>query len=272
MLATWSAEVVGKDDSFVRWHMRTGLQAHLGGQLMVRAVELKDEPEADETDASVELTPSRARITYRAGLGSFFGLSFDAAVEFFAGKAVLSPEEFDALNDRFKAAGFTARALASDALRDRAQAAITRSLEEGDTLDEVIAQIRADELALGMSPVSHDALDTIVRTNVAVAYNAGKWAAYQDPDVQELRPFLEYVTAGDGRVRPTHEALDGKVFRSDSDEAAYYAPPLGFRCRCSMISRSQADVDDRGMTVESGRIPGLDPDEGWTSAPAPLAS
>lgn len=259
-LDAWQAEIEA-DEAFVDWYARTAMQASLGGQLMVRAIELEDEP----ADAGA-VALSRARIAYRADLPSFFGMPFDEAVVFFAEKEILTPEEFDALADRFRKGGFTARALASQALRERAHRAIQRGLEEGLTLTQITEQIRADELALGMSPASHDALDTITRNAVATSYGHGKWQAYQDPDVQALRPYLEYVTAGDGRVREAHKALDGAVFEAGSDVAAYYAPPLGHRCRCGLVSRATVDAD----RIIRDRIPGVSPDSGWEGAPAPL--
>lgn len=272
----------------------------MAGQLMVRAIELEDDEEpavdlaakvralkpgprvspemiatlsgmvSDIERASATTARIRAKYALRApppASRSFFGLPYRDAVEFFRAKEILTPEEFDELTDRFRASGFTARALATEALRERAHAAIVRSLEEGTSVADIVEQIRSDELALGMSPASHDALDTIVRTNVATAYGAGKFAAYTDPDVATLRPYLMYVTAGDGRVRPAHQLLDGKVFEARSDLAAYYAPPLGYRCRCSIVSLSERQLTERGLTVTRSEVEGADPDEGFSSAP-----
>ncbi|MCC7539237.1 MAG: minor capsid protein [Deltaproteobacteria bacterium] len=269
-VSRWAEDTIATDDAFVRWHYETGLMGHMAGELMVRAVELEDENDDDE-DGATDLTSEPASKAHVRNSGSaFFGLSFEAAVEFFRGKSVMSPEAFDALDDKWRASGFTARALASEALRERALGAITRMLDEGGTLEDIVSSIRADEVALGISPASHDALDTIVRTNVATAYGAGKFAAYSDPAVAALRPYLMFVTAGDGRVRESHQLLEGKVFEATSELAALYAPPIGFRCRCSVVSVSQRQFEARGYSLTRDRIDGAEPDAGFGGAPGPL--
>lgn len=46
---------------------------------------------------------------------------------------------------------------------------------------------------------------------------------------------LQYRTAGDSRVRPDHEALEGITLpKSDPFWLSYY-PPNGWRCRCSVV-------------------------------------
>jgi SPP1 gp7 family putative phage head morphogenesis protein len=271
-VSRWAENTIQADDAFVRWHFETGLHGHMGGELMVRAVELEDEADDDEPGA-VDLTPepsSKSLVTTRNAPTAFFGLSFEAAVAFFRGKAVMTPEAFDALADKWRASGFTARALTSEALRERALSAITRMLDEGGTLETITAAIRADEVSLGISPASHDALDTIVRTNVATAYGAGKFAAYSDPAVAALRPYLMFVTAGDGRVRESHARLEGKVFEAGSDLAALYAPPIGFRCRCSIVSVSARQFEQRGYSLTRDRVEGADPDDGFGGPPEPI--
>lgn len=222
-------EVVGRwadqlqaDDRLAGLLYRTSFQAALGGQLMVREVEL-----AEDDDSAARAVVSRRE-------SPFLAMPFDDAVAFFRAKRLISEEEFDALRDRYREGGFIARRLATDRLREVARTSIARLLEQDLTTDEVYEAIRAAErdevLSIGIAPASPHYLETVVRTNVATAYGAGRWQAVNDPDVAALRPFLRYVTAGDEAVRPMHRALHGRVFRTGSDEAAYYAPPLGFRC------------------------------------------
>lgn len=262
-------EVVGRwadqlqaDDRLAGLLYRTSFQAALGGQLMVREVEL-----AEDDDSAARAVVSRRE-------SPFLAMPFDDAVAFFRAKRLISEEEFDALRDRYREGGFIARRLATDRLREVARTSIARLLEQDITTDEVYEAIRAaerDEVrALGIAPASPHYLETVVRTNVATSYGAGRWQAVNDPDVAALRPFLRYVTAGDEAVRPMHRALHGRVFRTGTDEAAYYAPPLGFRCRCSLTTISARQFEARGYVLTEGRIDGVTPDAGWESAPGPL--
>ncbi len=253
------AKTIDADDEFAGALYRASLQTHLGGQLMVReieSVEDNDAPDASKRDEPFLVQP------------------FEQALESFRARRLLTEEEFDALRDRYREGGFIARRLASQRLQEVARRSIERLLSQDFTIEDVIREIRdaeRDELGLGISPASPAYLDTVIRTNVATAYGHGRFAALQDPDVQALRPFVRYVTAADDAVRPSHLALHGKVFRAGSDEADYYAPPCGYRCRCAMTSLSVRQFAARGYVLTEGRIPGVDPDPGWTGAPRPLS-
>ena len=74
--------------------------------------------------------------------------------------------------------------------------------------------------------------------------------------VSKARPYWRYVSVKDGRTRPTHRALNGKVYRHDHPFWDTYYPPNGFMCRCTVQTLSQAQVDARGLKVED-RVPGL---------------
>jgi SPP1 gp7 family putative phage head morphogenesis protein len=66
----------------------------------------------------------------------------------------------------------------------------------------------------------------------------------------KLFPFWRIVAVMDGRTRPTHRALNGKVFPADHPIWAIIYPPQGFRCRCIVQALTQAQVDKAGIQVE----------------------
>lgn len=255
----WATQV-DDDDEFAGLLYRASFQTHLGGQLMVRDVESIE----DEDDGASE--PAKRE-------DPFLVLPFEQALEYFRAKNLITEAEFDSLRDRYREGGFIARRLASQRLQEVARSSIERLLSQDLTIEEVIREIRSaerDELALGISPASPAYLETVIRTNVASAYGHGRYEALQDPNVQALRPYVRFVTAADDAVRPTHLALHGKVFRAGSDGASYYAPPIGFRCRCSMVSLSERQFTARAYVLTEGRVPGIEPDSGWGGAPRPL--
>lgn len=58
---------------------------------------------------------------------------------------------------------------------------------------------------------------------------------------KELLPMLEYVTVGDGRVRPEHAMLD-KIKRPVDDKFwNNYFPPNGWNCRCTALQSDDTD-------------------------------
>lgn len=91
-------------------------------------------------------------------------------------------------------------------------------------------------------------LQTIFRTNTQTAYAAGRWQRFSENS--EARPYLQYVAVMDGRTRPAHARLNGKVFRFDSPVWQVIGPPNGYNCRCAVRALSERDLQRRGLRVE----------------------
>ena len=104
--------------------------------------------------------------------------------------------------------------------------------------------------------------DVVYRTNLQTAYNAGHYKAMTEPMTRKLRPYWQYITAGDGDVRPTHAAMEGKVYRCDDPIWNIWYPPNGFRCRCSVVSLTEEQVKRRGLQIESIMPHEIDPETG----------
>ena len=54
----------------------------------------------------------------------------------------------------------------------------------------------------------------------------------------------------DNRTRPTHAAMNGKIFPIDSPVWDVIAPPNGFNCRCRLRALSAENLKTRGLSVE----------------------
>lgn len=91
-------------------------------------------------------------------------------------------------------------------------------------------------------------LETIYRVNLQTAYMAGRFQE-QLANVDD-RPYWRYVAILDGRTRPSHRAMDGKVFRYDDPFWASFYPPNGWRCRCRVVALAGRDLGN-GKQVES---------------------
>jgi SPP1 gp7 family putative phage head morphogenesis protein len=91
-------------------------------------------------------------------------------------------------------------------------------------------------------------VETIFRTNVQTAYNVGKFKQQKESGAK----YLMYDAVDDSRTRPTHAALDGKVFPADDAIWQKWYPPNGFRCRCTTRGMSEAELKARGLKVEAG--------------------
>ena len=79
---------------------------------------------------------------------------------------------------------------------------------------------------------------------------AAKWEQFaEDGD----RYYLQYRTAGDTKVRPTHAALAGVTLPMSDPFWAEYYPPNGWNCRCSVVqvrkSKYPATPHDEAMAL-----------------------
>ena len=94
----------------------------------------------------------------------------------------------------------------------------------------------------------------IFETNMRTAYAAGRWQ--QIERTKKLRPYLEYVDAGDDRVRPKHRAWNGLVYPVDHEFWLTHYPPNDWGCRCRVKTLSERDVRKRGLTISKEMPPG----------------
>lgn len=96
----------------------------------------------------------------------------------------------------------------------------------------------------------------IFDTNLRVARASGRWARYWRS--RSALPYLRAVTVRDDRVRrppkseADHTAWDGIILPIEHEFWTRWFPPLGFRCRCSVIqmTRSQLARYKGGITSE----------------------
>jgi SPP1 gp7 family putative phage head morphogenesis protein len=249
-LARW-ADSAKDDEDIASSIYVASMQADMAGQLFVRTVEVP------------ESAPLRALDDRRPP--AFLTMQFQEALDAFMARELMTPEQFRLLSDAAKQRAFTATLLASDAIRKRAFEQLTAALQNGSTLREFAASIRSAETSLGITPSDPAYLETVYRTNVQAAYGAGRYRQITSPAVVAARPFVEYRTAGDSRVRASHRALDRKVFRQDDPSWPQFAPPNGFNCRCSVVVRRARDVDE--SKVVSAASLSVRPDAGFDAAP-----
>lgn len=94
-------------------------------------------------------------------------------------------------------------------------------------------------------------LRTIYQTNVQTAYMAGRYKRYVDNAV--ARPYWRIVAIMDGRTRPAHAALHGKVYRWDDPIWSIIFPPNGWGCRCRVVALTEAEFRKLGVPLEDGR-------------------
>ncbi len=140
-------------------------------------------------------------------------------------------------------------------------------------------------------------LETIFRTNMQTAYMAGRYREMREN--ADNRAWWQYVAILDGRTRPAHKAMNGKVFHYDDPFWNHFYPPNGFNCRCRVRALSDKNLKDRNIQPVSSQgrlgeawkvdtktgftervatiqLPGMDkpfsPDLGWSYSPGKASS
>lgn len=176
------------------------------------------------------------------------------ALAYWRSKAPVTAAEYTALNDQARARAFAVSGLAR---RDQVAAihkALGRALENGETLAQFKKRLGPLMEQQGWTGKKAWRVENIYRTNMQSAYMAGRYA--QMKAAAKGRPYWRYLAVKDSRTRPTHAALNGKVYPHDHKFWADWYPPNGFRCRCTVQSLSAAQVKTRGLEVET-RVPGM---------------
>lgn len=94
-------------------------------------------------------------------------------------------------------------------------------------------------------------LKLIFDTNTRMAYSAGLWQRIERNKL--THPYIRYITRGDERVRESHSRWNNLTLPVDHPLWKIIFPPNGWRCRCRVMSISQADYD-AGLAPNGERL------------------
>ena len=203
---------------------------------------------------------------------------FQEALDYLEQKGVLPYKEFKRLKEwytplAFSVAGYTELEILNQFLEE-----LKKAVKEGNTKEQFRESMNHFLEEQGYDGLTPYHADQIFRQNMLTAYSVGHYQQMTDPDVLERRKYWQYQTAGDGHVRESHAAMDGRVFPADSSIWDVWYPPNGFGCRCSVVSRTERQVQRMGLKVEktipnaynmaTGAIEALLPDPKFRTNPA----
>ena len=186
-------------------------------------------------------------------------MTFEEAVEYFKGRVPVTADVFYRIAEQYRGLAFTVSGYTKAQILKRFYDEILAALEDGNTFSEFRKNMNDFLKAEGYEGLDPLQADLIFRTNIQTAYNVGHYEQMTDPGVMKLRPFWQYDAVNDTHTRPSHLAMDGKVFPADHPVWNTWFPPNGFRCRCTVRTLSKRQVEQRGLTVEQG-FPAVEPD------------
>lgn len=183
----------------------------------------------------------------------------------------------------FEANGFRMAANISDGIRSIIQQELIQAVKEGLRPDAVKANIFRRLIERGFTTM--DALetesvtpslladveeiidltknaayvDTLIRTNMFEAMNEARFAEFNDPELDGFVEALEYSAILDGNTTEICRELNGKIFKTDSEEWDQYRPPNHYNCRSILIPITTVD----NWNGNESNKPSVQPAEGF---------
>jgi SPP1 gp7 family putative phage head morphogenesis protein len=191
---------------------------------------------------------------------------YDSAVDFVAKRAQLSPDKISYLRGRYGDAATNVISSSIDhEIESVAKEATSEIIKQGMHVREAQKYLGERLDAAGLSGTNPYLLNTLVRTQIAIAYSAGQWNALQDPFIQQELWGYEIVTARDDRVRPTHAACDGMKLPKNDPTWNYLWPPLfgDYNCRCIVVEIWNDDSEK--LRTENRLDINVGPDNGFNA-------
>lgn len=178
-----------------------------------------------------------------------FGVKFSEAINYLSGKLPETTMRSDDLAGAVHAKVFTIAGATNISVVNDMHSALKDALASGGTItsfrkdfDRIVAQH-------GWAYKGKRGWRTsiIFNTNMRSAHMAGRWQ--QLIANADRRPYLQYRTAGDSRVRPQHRQWNGLIYPiTDSFWKTHY-PPNGWGCRCTVRAYGQAELDANNLQI-----------------------
>ena len=210
-------------------------------------------------------------------LTALFGREPADAIRHLEAKGLRITFNWQEMLDEAHARAFTvAKAMRVDILQDIRRALID-AMRQGKTFREFALELEPALRAKGWwgkgVHVDPDTLEarlvqlgssrrlwTIYQTNLQSAFMAGRYKRQMQADAF---PYLMYVAVMDARTRPSHAALNGKVYRKDDPVWDAIYPSNGFNCRCRTRALTEGQLAREGRTVETAQTVSRTVDAGF---------
>lgn len=186
------------------------------------------------------------------------------AVAEFKKKQVVTRDLFDRIQAAQQRRAFTVANAATKDVANAVKRELVSQVAQGADLRDFKKHAVERLESAGWTPQNSSHVETVFRTNVVGAYNAGRAQQMSQPAVVRARPYWQIVTVNDGppRQRRSHQAVHLVVLRADDPFWLEAYPPFGYNCRCRVRSLSRREGEH--LVTLGSLIKDL-PDEGFTS-------
>ena len=167
--------------------------------------------------------------------------AFAEAVEWFGERFPVTEELLEELGEFAGSRAWTIAAVSQLNAVLAAHKVLSDAIELGTKLEDVKANLAEALEAYGFS--GHR-LESIARTNVQLAYNAGRYKQLTDPDLVAVRPYRQFDGIADFRQSDICQARDGTTLRADDPWWLTNWPPLHHNCRSTVRSLAEWETED----------------------------
>jgi SPP1 gp7 family putative phage head morphogenesis protein len=175
------------------------------------------------------------------------------AIAYMRAKVGVPTERWSDLWEGMHGAGFMVAGATKAGLIEDFHEAVTAAIAEGRTLERFREDFDRIVAEHGWSYNGSRGWRSrvIFDTNMRTAYAAGRWQQIQE--TKRARPWLRYVTVGDHRVRPEHQAWHDLVLPVDDPWWETHFPPNDWGCRCRVDTMNDRDL--KRMGLKPGKAP-----------------
>jgi SPP1 gp7 family putative phage head morphogenesis protein len=195
---------------------------------------------------------------------------FDEAIDFFRARVPMQKGAWLKLGTAARQKAFTVAEVASLDVLNQVWLALDDAIARGATFDEfkkTVSKSLTDEWqgAVENPPAR---METIFRTNVLEANNAGRHAQMTHPATLDRRPYWQYVDIDDNRECPICQAWHGTILPANDLAWQSNTPPRHFNCRCRLRPLTTKQAEQYGISIAP---PAVQSDQGFGAPPQTVA-
>lgn len=171
------------------------------------------------------------------------GISFEEAIQFLSSRVPLTRQEFYSLEAGLRLRSFTVARLTELDYINRVRLVLKNSLSKGYTLSKFWDEMKHDYLlqVSGFEQSNPWYWETVFRTNLQTAYNAGrKIQIAKNPNIK----YLQFIGINDKRQTSICKCRNNIILPATHKFWERNTPPLHFNCRSTLrpIYQSEADL------------------------------
>ncbi|HCL55456.1 MAG TPA: hypothetical protein DHW82_00385 [Spirochaetia bacterium] len=196
-----------------------------------------------------------ARLQSRSGAKAFSEFDYYLDIDFLKMKVPMTKEKWKTIEQSLKDYFFTVAGQTKEEIIEAIKQKLISVKESGGGFKDFEKEIQSLNLEKAVHPL-------VYWQNVGNCQEAGRYAQMMD-DI-DIAPYWQYLAEMDDSTRPSHAAMNMKVFRYDDPIWDIWYPKNGFGCRCMVRSLSPEYLERKKYQVEKGSaFKDLKPDKGF---------